>query len=496
VSELLFETDWLSSRPVYYNEATGAAARSVNEVIDFAEVELDPEGLAGYLAAGYAVFGHTPVRGVRYLPPSARLWRDDGGRLRVEELSLDLADRLTQRHGEDEIVEMLRERVRAAESAAEGDIVIPTSGGYDSRLLNLMVAEPARVRSFSYGATARQWDSAEVARARRLALKLGERWERIHLGPFHSYLDTWDEAFGPAVHAHGMYQMEFYRRVRERCHGGELVLSGVFGDWFSGKGDARVPPPVNPRDVERLAFTYGMHADVSACALPHSGELAERYFETNREALRSHRWRVVEAVRARMMVLHYLLRVPELSGFRSDAPFLDIDLACAMLALPDERRQGRAWVVDYLRSRGALLEGAGGNSRYWLYWPVMRSQPLAPLDEDLLAEVVRRDYVRWINRTVGWQGLWYEGYQRLTRVPGLRRGAAWLRARGLHQRRLEAYHAYMTLRPLQRLLQKRDAARAGLLETPAVRVHTPEPAAGLAAGSGGKPDATAQELAS
>jgi asparagine synthetase B (glutamine-hydrolysing) len=269
MSELLFETDWLGSRPVYYNELTGTAGRDVNDVIAFADVEIDGEGLAVYLAAGYSVFGHTPVRGVRFLPANARLWRDDDGSLRVEELPLDLEERLAQRRGEDEIIEMLRARVRAAESAARGDIVIPTSGGYDSRLLNLMVAAPARVRSFTFGATPRQWDSLEVARARALALKLGVRWERVHLGPFHSYLDAWDDVFGPAVHAHGMYQMEFYRRMADRTSGGELLLSGLGGDWFEGQGDWMIADPVRgPGDLHQLILTKRMHADPGAALIP------------------------------------------------------------------------------------------------------------------------------------------------------------------------------------------------------------------------------------
>jgi hypothetical protein len=195
--------------------------------------------------------------------------------------------------------------------------------------------------------------------------------------------------------------------------------------------------------------------------LPHRGTLAEEYFERHREILRSHRRRVVEEVRFRVLLTHYLLKVPELYGFRSDAPFLDIDVATAMLTLPDERRHRRRWVAEYLAKRGALLETVSGNSRYWLYWPVMRRQPLAPLDVELLSEILRPDYVRWINRTVSWRGLWYEGYERLGQQRGFRRAATYLRARGLRQRRLEAYHAYMTLRPLQRLLQKRDAERGG-----------------------------------
>jgi asparagine synthetase B (glutamine-hydrolysing) len=461
MSSLLFETDWLGSRPVYYNQATGAASHDINDVIVFAEAEFDHEGLNEYLRAGYSVFQQTPVRGVRFLPPSSRLWRDEGGKLRVETIPLDLDALLAAPRTEDETLELLRARVRAAERATDGEIVIPTSGGYDSRLLNLMIAEPARVRSFSFGATARQCDSAEVARAQALSELLGTRWELVPIAPFHRRLDEWDDVFGPALHAHGMYQMEFYSRLRARVRGGELVLSGLFGDWFAGKGDDRLPAVESWRDVRRLILTHDMHAEASASVVPHRGTLVEEYFETHRDDLRSHRRRVIEAVRFRMMILHYLLRLPLLYGLRSDGPFLDPEVATAMLSLPDERRRDRRWVTDYLRSRNALLEGVGGSGVYWLYWPVMRRQPLAPLDERLLSEIVRPDYVRWINRTVSWRGLWWEGYERLSRRHGFRRVAQRLRAAGVRQRRLEAYHAYMTLRPLQRLVQKRDAARRG-----------------------------------
>ena len=461
MSELLFETDWLGSRPVYYNEATGVASRNVNDVIEFADMELDPEGFNAYLGTGYSLFQHTPVRGVRFLPPSARLWRESGGDLRVERLPLDLDARLAERHTADEAVDLLRARVQAEEAAHDGEIVIPTSGGYDSRLINLMVADPSRVRSFSFGSSERQWDSTEVARARALAQLLGVRWEQVPLGRFHDYMDEWDDLFGPVVHAHGMYQMEFYKHVRAKVASGSLLFSGIFGDWIEGEDHDWAPPIHGRADVRLAAYTFQQRADIRMSRVPWRGTLCDEYYEANRESFGSPPRRVVEAIRTRMMILQYLIRLPESCGFAVATPFLDIDVATAMLTLPQESRKSRRWVVDYLRSRGAMLEDAGGDATYWLFWPAMRRQPLPPLDDELLAEVVRPDYVRWINRTVSWRGLWHEYYERLSRRHGFRRAAVRLRESGLRPRRLEAYFAYMTLRPIQRLLQKRDAARAG-----------------------------------
>jgi len=465
---LLFESDWLGSRPVYYNEMTGAASHAINDVVDFANVEFDPEGFNAYLGTGFSVFGHTVVRGVRVLPPSTRLWRESDGSLRLEEVPLDLVNRIEQRRSEDEVIDILRARVQAAEAAAEGEIVIPTSGGYDSRLLNLMVAEPARVRSFTFGPSRRQWDSVEVVRARALAELIGSRWEQIPVGCYHTYLDAWDDVFGPALHAHGMYQMEFYEQVRDRVAGGNLLFSGLFGDWIEGKGDAWAPAVACPHDVRNVVFTFNQKADIRASRIPWTGELAEQYYETMRDDLRRHRLRCVEAVRFRMGILHYLVRVAELYGFVVDTPYLDVDVAAAMLGLSDERRSHRAWVVDYLRSRGAYFDkDIGGNPDYSLFWPAMRRQPLRPLDEAVLDEVVEPDYVRWINRTVSWRGAWYEAYHLVGERRGFRRAAGWLDRHGLRQCRLDAYFAYMTLRPIERLIRKRDAARRGeLVRTP------------------------------
>ena len=139
MSRAVFETDWLNTDPVYYNEVTGAVSDNVNDVIDFANLEFDPEGFNGFLDRGYSAFGLTPVRHVKFLPPSSRLTVQDDGRLTIESMeeANQLVDRVQVRRSEPEVIEMLRALVQRWERSVEGDIVVPTSGGYDSRLLNL-----------------------------------------------------------------------------------------------------------------------------------------------------------------------------------------------------------------------------------------------------------------------------------------------------------------------------------------------------------------------
>lgn len=456
--EVLFETDWLASRPVFFNKATGRAGRSINEVIDFANLEIDGEGLAAYLDHGFAVFQRTPVRDVEFLPASSRLIGGSDGRLRIEPLPDDLDARLATTTPEAAALDLLRTRVREIEASTTGDIVIPTSGGYDSRLLNLMVGDRARVRSFSYGVSYRQWESTEAIRARELARILGTRWERIPLGSFHRYLDDWDALYGPSVCAHGMYFMEFYSQVAGRVGSGSALLSGSCGDWFRGKGDTVLPTVSGPGDVSRLILSFGRNADSSMSYRGGPQRLYEEYFETNRELLRSPKRSLIEMLRLRMTLLHHLVSLPAQQGFSVYAPLTDIDVGTALLTVPAERRVNERWLTDYFNACGVDLKMRGA-SEYALDYLAMRRVPLAPLQEALLAEVVRPEYVRWINRNVGWSGVWAEGYAWLGQRKGLRRASVRLRTWGVRPRRLEAYWAYLTLRPIERLLKRRDEAQ-------------------------------------
>jgi hypothetical protein len=279
---------------------------------------------------------------------------------------------------------------------------------------------------------------------------------------FHIYFDAWDRWFGPGVHAHGMYQMEFYEHVLRRVSGENVLLSGLVGDWFAGRGDDRLTPVKGPSQVRLLIQEFGMCADSSMSHFTSSGELYAEYYETHRAVLDSWSRRLVELVRFRMMLLHYLTRVPREYGLRPTAPFLDIRVATAMLGLPMERRKDRRWQTEYFAACGAGLEGVTGRSYNTLNLQAMRLVPLQALDEALLREVVRVEYVRWINRNAGWRGPWWDAYGSLLRSPGLAHARPLLKRWGLMPRRLEAYRAYLVLKPIESLLRRRNEARQGM----------------------------------
>ena len=454
----VFQTDWLASNPVFYNEKTGKASHNINDVIDYTNLELHPEGFNNYLDFGYSVFEQTPVRHVKFLRHSSRLWVDEQGALSVEYLDDPVEQWLDYRLSEEDIIDLIRERVQAWEHSVEGEVVIPTSGGYDSRLLNWCVEDKSRVRSFTYGVSENQAEYYEVVYARRLSELLGTRWEQIPLGDFHQYFDDWDRLFGVSTHAHGMYHIEFYHKILPKVEGGNPFLSGIIGDAWAGS--VNIAPLEKRTDVKRLGYAHGMEADSAQSKYAVDLSLFTNYWETHRDRLEDTRFRVVEAMRFKIVLLCYLRSVPEYFGFKWWSPFLDVDLAMAMLNLPPERKRDRVWQKEFFQKVGLGLESMNLQAVYngTLNLQALRRIPVKPLDVNLLREVMRPHYVERINRTLLHQSSgWAE--RLLGRLLHVRKVGGALRRLGFTDkvsRQNEAYNAYLVLLPVKKLLRRRN----------------------------------------
>ena len=226
-----------------------------------------------------------------------------------------------------------------------------------------------------------------------------------------------------------------------------------------------MPPIESPEDVrDLLIVSFHRNAD-PAQAVVRGTSGVERYFEENREALRNDRLAAVEATRLRMMLLHYLVRVPRSLGWDVLPPFVSVDVSGPMLALPWPRRCARQWMRDYFIRRGVDLDDLvtrhTGKGVDTLDYRAMRRVPLRPLDEERLREVVKPEYVAWVNRNVGPRGLGWDAYEHVGARWGFHQALRPLRRLGVRGARHPAYFAYLTLKPLENLLRRRDAAQSG-----------------------------------
>lgn len=450
----IFRTNWLAARPVFYNEISGKASNNINDVIDVTNFEFHPEGFNNYLDFGYSVFEQTPLKHVKYLRHSSRLLKDENGKLEVEYFD-DPAEQLIGRViSEKEIWERLEASVQEWESRVDGEIVVPTSGGFDSRLMNYFLKDKSRIRAFTFGVSEHQEESHEVVRAKTITDMLGIKWRHIELSNFHDYFDLWDEIYGLSTHSHGMHQIEFFNKIRDHVPDAQQLLSGIIGDgWAGGK---KWPEISKPSNVVAVGLSHGMNADSRYSLLPSDHNLRDKYFHCYKEKFADPAWVIIESMRFKLMLLCYLIRVPEYFGFSPWTPFFDIEIALGMLALPLERRFKRAWQIDFLRKNNiyidemAFVEDHGVRINH----SQTKSNPLSPLNRDILREVIRPRYIDWINRTVEHITAPNEFLQWILSI---RKVGGALRMMGINDDDpfVKAYCAYLTLKPIENLLKKR-----------------------------------------
>lgn len=453
VRTLVHESDWLASRPYFYNTVTGRSSESINDVVEDQDPLIDPEGLYIYLDFGYAALGKTALANVRIVPPASRLWREDTGQLIIEQLEDPVEQWTNFRPSESEIIELIRSRVRRWEASTDGDILVPLSGGYDSRLLLWCLSDRERVLACSYGISKHQHRSNEVVLAQAIAERLHVRWRHVSLGHFHDYLEDWYDLFGISTHAHGMYHLEFYSKLRAMYSWGRWpLLSGILGDAWAGS----VPllPIRSPRDVPQLGYAHGIRGNVDALKIKKFPPMYNSYFSKHQKQLEDPRFQVVEIARFKIILLSYLLRVPEALGLKPWSPFLDIDIAMAMINLPPSRRSGRIWQRDFFAREGLDVDAleARAAQRNVLDREALRRVPLPPLNADLLKALVLPHYVHWINRNITVTRRRQMAHELL----GTRALGHILRRVGLVDRTNEVYSAYMCLWPIEKLLADRS----------------------------------------
>lgn len=444
--QVIGSTDWLGSEPVFFESRSGSVSASLSSLTpaQISPEDFDEEGLANFLDFGYSVFGKTPLNGVQFLEANMSLLRKPDGSILQERRPDPFFEKRTM-WSEGDVIEMVRASVREWEAALPPDqeIVLPLSGGLDSRLLLWSIENKDRIRAFTYGTSPDQARSFEVVYARELSEKFAIRWEHIQLGHYHKHLGVWNKEFGLSTHAHGMYQIEFYEKILARLERPQTILSGIVGDLWAGS-----MPFLEIRGVEdlhRLGHSHGLHADSSKLhRQPAQKSLMEHFWQKNAEGLRDPRFQTLTVVRLKMMLLSYLLKVPRSMGFEVWSPFLEPEIALAMLDIKSSRRSNRVWQKDFFAKEGLLprLPVGAVSRRNNLNAQALQKVSLLPLSLTNLEGVIAGDYVRWINTFIrdGWAARTQNTLQAASgRV---------LRRIGTGKRIHSPYAAYLCLYPL------------------------------------------------
>ena len=122
INKIIFETDWLASEPVFYNLKTYKASNNINEVISLKDdLNFHSEGLNNFLDYGYSIFGQTPIRDIKFLSPASQIIREDDGKLLIKNLSDPIEKWIDFKLSENDIVELVRERIQKWEKSLQTD---------------------------------------------------------------------------------------------------------------------------------------------------------------------------------------------------------------------------------------------------------------------------------------------------------------------------------------------------------------------------------------
>lgn len=446
------KSSWIPTSHIFYNIKTGNVSENINDVIDLSNLAFDPEGLYNYLSAGYSLYGRTLIRDVFFLEANSELSRNQKGNLivtRFDDPILSWPNRATK---EVEVIDLLEDRVNKWVESTSGTIVIPTSGGYDSRMLNYLVGDRDRIRAFTYGLSDNQFESFECVYAKEICARLKISWEMVPLGEYHRYMEEWTDLYGASTHAHGMYQMEFYNKVFSRTHGGN-VMSGIVGDAWAGS--IKTSAPLSPLELNKFSYSHGMNADPNFCKLTKSGKFNEENYEKYAYLYGDEKYRTVFLIRNKLILLGYLLKIPQGIGFNTWSPFLDQEVVNAMMSLPSSSRKNRRWQKILFEKANLDVESSCliKNNQNTLNYQAMKKYPLKPLREDILKELFDEKYISWINNNINPSKFYNQISISTFNNPMMRRI---LSKYGLTETTLKAYCAYLTLLPIQNLLEKRN----------------------------------------
>jgi len=419
---ITIENDWLGSIPVFYNPKKLIVSTLPLKTLK--DKAIHAEGLNNYLEFGYSILERTAFADVRFLRYYSMLTiTQDKLEVSCKKDPILEPGLFEQRRDEHEILDIIEAYIHSIESKTSGEIILPTSGGYDSRLLNLCVSDKLRIRSFTYGISTNQSRSFEVIHAKKASQILGTQWEQIRLGNFNQYIPQWFKLYGFATHLHGMYHIEFYKKIltSHTFSKHATFLSGIFGDVWAGNVEYEQIYHVS--DLIKLGYAHGLNIDMRFFTANPQNDLKNKFFENNRDLLIDDKIKIIFTIRLKLMLISYLTQIPEYFGFPVWTPFLNFNHAVGMLTIAEERRKKRIWQKDYFVRHGLDLESMKikSNRSNTLDYMASKNSIFEPIDVALMSRYVQKKHLEKINSALANRGMWEDIKNGMFMIPKIGR---------------------------------------------------------------------------
>ena len=229
--------------------------------------------------------------------------------------------------------------------------------------------------------------------------------------------------FGFSTHLHGMYHIEFYKKIIEtgKLRPGATWLSGIFGDVWAGK--VKYAPVKKPSDLVNLAYTHEISIKPGYFLQRHEEDtLKTGFFNTYRALFSAPELKPLFTIRIKLMLISYLMQLPEYFGFPAWTPFLNFEIALAILQIPPERRKNRQWQTDFFSEKGIALEKMALSARRnnQLVYSAAKNYQFEPLHIHNLHQYLPEKYLRHINHTLQKQNLKSDIKNRIMTTPKMK----------------------------------------------------------------------------
>ena len=448
--KIIIENDWLGSIPVFYNQKEKIISTLSNFCIKGKSIH--SEGLVNFCEFGYSVFEQTIFKDIKFMRYYSKLIvsNDD---IKIENRKDPVLQQefLSKETSSKDVVLLMQDYITNIENKIGGDIVLPTSGGYDSRFLNYLIKDKSRIRSFTYGITSDQSKSTEVVYAKKISEIYDTKWEQVKLENFYKYIDKWSQIFGISTHTHGMYHIEFYTKILKKYKlNNPTFLSGIIGDCWAELGKFK---DINySSDIINLGFTHGLNLDPGSLELKSDNKIKENFFLENNKHLQNEKIKAVFAVRTKLILLSYLTQIPEYFGMPVWTPFLNYKIVKATINLSDERRKDRLWQKDFFKNVGLGIEDMGlvsiqSNS---LDYEIAKKTSFEPIDIKLMQSHISKERLKQINKSLLNPSIFEGMMNQLLNIPKI--GGLLVRL-GFKNKLLKALDEYYVIKAIEKGLK-------------------------------------------
>ena len=390
-------SNWCGAKPTFFNKKSGAQSALMDDVIDWNNAEIDREGLYYYLRNGYSSFGKTFVKDVVFSRP----WSDEAD-------SASLADYnqfIEQLNGTTKVKSVLEkiEHSIADDIISANKILLPMSGGLDSRTLAILTPRKQNVSAYSYNLVQPAERCHENGIGKLVCNKLGIPHDNINLNNPYLYTQKWFANLGLCAQSHGMYHYEFYEEIEKKSGPDGLVLSGIVGDAWSGKINTKSPKKSD--DLFSLGYSHGQSIPANVIKFKTETKSMDQEFRSFAQYWDNPKFRMYYLVTTKMMLLRFLLMAPRNLGFEVASPYVEPDVCANILNLPIEQWSNRLWQKEWLSRLGMHYSEKFVHFNYstrndLIYnWAVSNERD-EPLDIAALADFVDPQFLTQLNQKI------------------------------------------------------------------------------------------------